>query len=105
MIELRLLMDEIDYDALVELLLPIAAEKLESKGGFLAMLGRNKEGLSGVARQMLKTMPQEKRDEFVLQLLEEKKSLILNKVNSKAAEQRVGVRILDLQVQRVEKDP
>ena len=102
MLEVRILLDDIDDDSLVELLLPLAAEKLEAKGGFLALIGRNKEGLHGVARQMLKSMSQEKRDEFLLQLLQEKKSLFLGKANEKAAEKGIGVKVLDLSAKRVE---
>lgn len=103
MIELRVLIDEIDYDSLVERLLPLAAEKLEEKGGFLAMLGRNREGMSGVARQLLKSMSQEKRDEFLLQLLQDKRALLLRKANEKAAEKGIGIKVLDLSAQRIEK--
>ena len=104
MIELRVLIDEIDYDSLVDLLVPLAAEKLEEKGGFLALLGHNKDGLTGMARHMLKTMSQEKRDEFVLQLLKDKKGLILRKANEKAAQTGVGVKVLDLDGRRIEKN-
>ena len=101
MIEVRILLDDIDYDALAELLLPLIAEKLEEKGGFMALLGRNKDGMAGVARHLLKTMSQEKRDEFLLQLLQEKKSLVLKKANEKAAQLRTGVRIADISANKV----
>ena len=101
MIEVRILLDDIDYDALAELLLPLIAEKLEEKGGFMALLGRNKDGMAGVARHLLKTMSQEKRDEFLLQLLQEKKSLVLKKANEKAAQLRTGVRIADVSANKV----
>ena len=96
MIEVRLVLDEIDYD-----LLPLAADKMEEKGGVLGLLGRNREGLGGVARHLLKTMSQEKRDELLLQLLNEKKQLILTKANQKAAEEMLGVRILDASAQKI----
>ena len=101
MIELRVLIDEIDYDSLVELLLPLAAEKLEEKGGFLAMLGRNREGMSGVARQLLKSMSQEKRDEFLLQLLQDKKALALRKANETADRLGAGVSIADISARKI----
>ena len=101
MIEVRILLDDIDYDALAELLLPLIAEKLEEKGGFMALLGRNKDGMAGVARHLLKTMSQEKRDEFLLQLLQEKKTLVLKKANEKAAQLRTGVRIADISASKV----
>ena len=101
MIEVRILLDDIDYDALVELLLPLIAEKLEEKGGIMALLGRNKDGMAGVARQLLKTMSQEKRDEFLLQLLQEKKMLVLKKANEKAADLQAGVTVKDISARKV----
>ena len=74
---------------------------MEEKGGLLGMLGRNREGLGGVVRHLLKTMSQEKRDEFFLQLLNEKKQVILTKANQKAAEEMLGVRILDASAQKI----
>ena len=96
MIELRIVLDEIDYDCLAELLLPLIAEKMEQKGGILALLGKNKDGLTGMARQLLKSMSQEKKDEFLLQLLAEKKGLILQKANDKAESMNAGVKVIDL---------
>lgn len=101
MIEVRFVIDEIDYDLLAERLLPLAADKMEEKGGLLGMLGRNREGLGGVVRHLLKTMSQEKRDEFFLQLLNEKKQVILTKANQKAAEEMLGIRILDASAQKI----
>ena len=101
MIEVRVLLDDIDYDSLVELIAPLAAEKLEAKGGVLGLLGRNKDGITGVVRQMLKTMSQEKKDEFLLQLLEEKKELVVGKANKFAAKKGAGVKVLDISGRRV----
>ena len=103
MIEVRILLDDIDYDSLVELLLPLVAEKLEEKGGLMALLGRNKDGMAGVARHLLKTMSQEKRDEFLLQLLQEKKALVLKKANEKAGQLKAGVTVADISARKVEK--
>ena len=101
MFEVKILVDEIDYDALVDWIAPLAAEKMEEKGGVLGLLGRNREGLIGVARQLLKTMSQEKRDEFLLQLLMEKKELIIQKANEKSQSEELGVRAIDLTVKKI----
>lgn len=101
MFEVKILVDEINYDALVDWIAPLAAEKMEEKGGVLGLLGRNREGLTGVARQLLKTMSQEKRDEFLLQLLTEKKELIIQKANEKSLSEGLGVRAIDLTVKKI----
>ena len=101
MLEIRVLVDDIDYDSVVELLAPLAAEKMEAKGGVLGLLGRNSESLTGIVRQVLKSMSQEKKDEFLLQLLEEKKDTVLGKANKVAAKTGVGVKVLDISGRRL----
>jgi len=101
MIEVRVLVDDIDYDSLVDLIAPLAAEKLTAKGGVLGLLGRNSDNISGVVRQVLKTMSQEKKDEFLLQLLEEKKDVVLTKANKMAAKKGAGVKVLDISARRL----
>ncbi len=101
MIEIRAVIDDIDYDALADFLLPILADRLEEKGGFMALLAKNKESLSGFAKQMLSSMSQEKKDEFVLQLLQDKKTLILEKVNDKIEAKGIGVEIVDFEVKKI----
>ena len=101
MIEVRALIDELDYNSLADFLLPIIAEKLEEKGGFSALIAKNKDMLSGFAKQMLDSMSQEKKDELLLQLLQEKKGLLLQKANSKARQEGIGVKILDIEVKKV----
>lgn len=101
MIEIRAVIDDIDYDLLTEFLLPIIAEKLEEKGGFRALIAKNKDALSTFAKQMITSMPQEMKDEFLLQLLDEKKSIVLDKANNKARKHEIGVRILDIDARKI----
>ncbi len=96
MIELKILLDDIDYDALAEYLLPLVAEKLEDRGGILSLLGRNSDNLLPLARQMLSAMSPEKKDEILLQLLSEKKESLLRRANEKARREGVGVKIIDI---------
>lgn len=101
MLELRVLIDELDYDSLADFLVPILAEKLEEKGGFRAMIGKNRDALSGVAKQLLSSMSQEKKDELLIQLLREKKGFVLNKTNEAAARQGIGAKVLDVEVKKI----
>ena len=89
MIEVRVLVDDIDYDSLVDLIAPLAAEKLTAKGGVLGLLGRNSDNISGVVRQVLKTMSQEKKD------------VVLTKANKMAAKKGAGVKVLDISARRL----
>ena len=62
MIELKILVDDIDYNSLTELLVPLLAEKLEKdgKGGILGgMLAGNPDVAVGVARTLLRLLEEE----------------------------------------------
>ena len=68
MIELKILVDDIDYNSLTELLVPLLAEKLEKegKGGILGgVLSGNRGMAVSMARTLLNTMPQAKKDELL----------------------------------------
>ena len=68
MIELKILVDDIDYNSLTELLVPLLAEKLEKdgKGGILGgVLSGNRNMAVSMARTLLNTMPQAKKDELL----------------------------------------
>lgn len=101
MFEIRVVMDELDYDALADVLLPILAGKMEEKGGFRALLAKNSDALSGLARQWLSSMSQEKKDELLLQLLSDKKEFILTKANEAAARRGLGTKVLGMEVKKL----
>ena len=69
MIELKILLDEVDYRSLSEVLIPALAESMAKDGGVLGgMLSQNKELAASMARTVLDKMPQEKKDELLVQL-------------------------------------
>ena len=79
MIELKILIDEINYDSLVDALVPALAGKLGDKGGILgSILAKNPDTAASMAHTLLKTMSQEKRDELVVQMLGKYRDKILN---------------------------
>ena len=72
MIELKILIDELDYDSIADYLIPALAESMakERKGGVLGgVLAGNPEAFTSMARTLLHTMSQEKRDELLVQQL------------------------------------
>ena len=74
MLELRILVDDIDYDSIAEYLIPAVAEKLrrEEKGGILGnVLAGNPDMAASVARTVLGTMSQEQKDQLLVQLVTE----------------------------------
>lgn len=72
MLELRILVDDIDYDSIAEYLIPAVAERLrrEEKGGILGnVLAGNPDVAASVARTVLGTMSQEQKDQLLVQLV------------------------------------
>ena len=80
MIELKILLDEVDYRSLSEVLIPALAESIAKDGGVLGgMLSQNKELAASMARTVLDKMPQEKKDELLVQLLNRNRDKLLEK--------------------------
>ena len=101
MFEIRVVVDEVDYNKLADFLLPIIADSLEAKGGVLSIIAKNRNSLSGFVKQTLDSMPQEKKNEFLLQLFNEKRELVLSKINEKAAKENLGVKLLNIDAKQI----
>ena len=87
MLELRILVDDIDYDSIAEYLIPAVAEKLrrEEKGGILGgVLAGNPDVAASVARTVLGTMSQEQKDQLLVQLVTKNREKLLDKGNQAA---------------------
>ena len=87
MLELRILVDNIDYDSIAEYLIPAVAEKLrrEEKGGILGnVLAGNPDVAASVARTVLGTMSQEQKDQLLVQLVTKNREKLLDKGNRAA---------------------
>ena len=80
MLELRILVDDIDYDSIAEYLIPAVTEKLrrEEKGGILGnVLAGNPDVAASVARTVLGTMSQEQKDQLLVQLVTKNREKLL----------------------------
>ena len=99
MIELKVLIDDVDYDSVAEFLIPLLAESMgrEQKGGILGgVLSGNSDMLTSVARTLLHTMSQDKRDELLVQLVNKNRDKLLEKGRKAAEEKGIGVRLCDV---------
>ena len=103
MLELKILIDDVDYNSLTELLVPLLAEKLEKdgRGGILGgILAGNQDMAVGMARTLLNTMPQEKKDELVVQLLNKNRDKLLELGRQEAARHGIHAQLCDLTARR-----
>ena len=100
MLELKILIDDVDYNSLTELLVPLLAEKLE-KDGRGGILGGILAMAVGMARTLLNTMPQEKKDELVVQLLTRNRDKLLQKGRELAAKNGVRLQLCDIAAKKI----
>ena len=99
MLELKILIDELDYDSVAELLVPALAESMaqDRKSGILGgVLSNNQEMLTSMARTLLHTMSQDKRDELLVQLINKNRDKLLEKGRAAAAQKGVQVKLCDV---------
>ena len=102
MLELKILIDDIDYNSVTELLVPLLAEKLEKdgKGGILGnVLAGNTNMAVSMARTLLNTMPQEKKDELVV--VTKNRDKLLQKGGELAAKNGVRLRLCDIAAKKL----
>ena len=96
MLELRILVDDIDYDSIAEYLIPAVAEKLrrEEKGGILGnVLAGNPDVAASVARTVLGTM--------LVQLVTKNREKLLDKGNQAVRSRGIGVQLCDVAVRKL----
>ena len=101
MLELRLLVDEIDYPQLLDKLEPLLAEHMEGKGGIWEVLGKNSGTLSGLAKTVLRNLPPDKREALLVQLADEQKERLLKKANAKASKMGTGLHLHDFSLRQI----
>ena len=92
MIELKLLVDEVDYDSLAETLLPLVQDKLRDSGAMLGgMLSGSPEMAAAMARTALRAMSQEKKDELLVQLVTKNRDKLLQKGSALAEKNGIAL--------------
>ncbi len=104
MLELRVLVDDIDYGSLAEYLIPALAEKLrrEEKGGILgSVLAGNPDMAASMAQKLLDAMSQEQKDQLVLQLLGKNREKLLDKGNELLRRRGIGAQLCDVSVRKI----
>lgn len=101
MIELKMLIDDMDYEALITRLMPQIIEKADpSKLEPWARLLILSKGLNAsTISKILSRMPQEKRDELAVRFINQNRSKFSETLTKKAAEKGMYLNILDVQAE------
>ena len=98
MIELKLLVDEVDYDSLAKTLLPLVQDKLRDSGG---MLSGSPEMAAAMARRALRAMSQEKKDELLVQLVMKNRGTLLQKGGELAEKNGIKLHLYDVSARKI----
>ena len=101
MLEVKLLISDLDYDGVVDLVVPAVSQKLGAKGGLVGRKERKKEKLLAAAHRFLAKKDQDQRDQFVADIAAKKRSLIVEKVSALAEKKGVTVQICDISVRKI----
>lgn len=101
MLEIKLLISDLDYDAVADLVLPAVSDKLTQKGGVVGKLAGSKESLSRMAHSFLASKGQDERDQLAADIAMKKQSLIMEKAADFAKEKGLGVQIRDISVRKI----
>ena len=101
MLEIKLLVDEVDYDGLADLILPIVADKLEEKGGLVGKLAGKKEYIGQKLHRLLQKWGREKTEAKAVDLATKKRDLLIEKATAAAAKKGISVNIRDIAVRKI----
>lgn len=97
MIKLELELTDLNYDAMLETLLPRMTEQLRNSGNPVGMLLSNGMG-AGMAKKILSTMSQQQKDQLIVDMLNANKGKLITKAEELAAQNGIQGRVSSLKV-------
>jgi len=96
--ELKLKIEDIDYESAVDLLAPLLIEYLRKEGGnplLAKMLSGSPEMAKSAVKTILAHMPREKKDAMLVRLLNDNRAAICKAIEAFAASKKLHFRIMD----------
>ncbi len=105
MIEVKILIDDFNYEEAVDLYLPIAAQKLserEDTGVFSKMVSKNSGISTKVAKAALTVLPQDKKDEIAVTIIEKYKDELAANLVKFAAEKNLSFKLKEMKVSNID---
>ena len=102
MLEIKILISDLDYDGVVELAAPLAAEKLAQKGGLMGKLAGSVDGLKKLLyNKYLAGKTQDQRDQLAAELVAKNQGLLLEKATELARKNGIKVQIRDISAKKL----
>lgn len=102
MIEIKIAVDEVNYEEALETLYPILADRLTEKmrNPLLAGILSKTKGLSlSAVKAALKTLPQETKDELAVLCLNHYKEKIVRVLTDTLTEQGISLKVQEIEVE------
>jgi hypothetical protein len=93
MLHLELELNELDYNALADLLLPLMAEELKKSGNPISALAANSPAM---AKKLISSLPREQLDALAAQAINKNGPLMARRAEELGKEQGVGVRVVSV---------
>lgn len=101
MLEIKLYVADIDYDEIVDMVLPKVADKLSKKGTFLGKMVKKREKTLGkIAHKFLKKKGQDGTEKLIAELAEKKRSLLIEKASGIVEKKGIGLRVVGIDVKK-----
>lgn len=100
MIQLTLELEDIDFNMLIDQYLPVIGDQLRASGNPVGMLLSN--GMSAnMAKGILRTMSQEKREQLAVDLLNGNSAKLIANIENMAAQKGVQARVHKLEARQI----
>ncbi len=101
MIEVKILIDDFNYEEAMDEYLPIISQKLSERedAGFLSKMLSKNSGISAkVAKAALTALPQEKKDEIAVAIIEKYKDELAANIVKLAEEKKLSFELKEIQI-------
>ena len=99
MIELKIQISEIDYEALADLLAPAACDALRKNGGVSALLGKSPGVLKKALKVYLKVKGKDGAEKLLTRLTQQNSAAIIRKLEEFARQNGISTRIDGIEIE------
>lgn len=101
MLEIKLCVDDVDYEALLDCLAPFIGDALKEKGGIAALAGGKQNFLRGMGKLFLKAKGSAGAEEAIVQLAQKKNKLFTKKIEDLATKNGIKLHVQTLDVKHL----
>jgi len=99
MIEITLRVSEVDYDALVDVLSPLVAERMSQRGGILRKLMGKESRIGTLAHGILKGKSYREKEALAVELAMKNREMLAEKLTELAHSNGISLQVDSLQIE------